>query len=275
MADRAPRSRYVHGSEPAEQARLGLMNEILNRRSIAELALQGGERILDVGCGLATFSREMARAAGEGSSVVAVERDERQIAAAREALRGDPRAASIDLRSGDAHALPLAAREWGSFDLAFARFLLEHVPDPERVVAEMVRAVRPGGRIVLCDDDHDLLRLDPETPEVERLWRAYVETYRAAGNDPFVGRRLPRLLHGAGADLSRCTAIFFGSCAGSGDWRLVIDNCRGIFTGARGAILAHLAASEFDRALAAYDAWSRRPDASFWLPLAWAEGTRR
>ena len=52
------------------------------------------------------------------------------------------------------------------------------------------------------------------------------------------------------------------------------DNCRGILTGGRTEIAQYIAAHDFDLALAEYDAWSRRDDASYWLPLAWAEGRR-
>jgi 2-polyprenyl-3-methyl-5-hydroxy-6-metoxy-1,4-benzoquinol methylase len=47
----------------------------------------------------------------------------------------------------------------GHFDVAHARFLLEHVPDPLVIVRTMVRAVRPGGRVILADDDYEGLRL--------------------------------------------------------------------------------------------------------------------
>ena len=59
----------------------------------------------------------------------------------------------------------------GRFDLVHTRFLLEHVPDPLAIVREMVAAARPGGRIVLIDDDHDLLRFWPDCPEADRAWR--------------------------------------------------------------------------------------------------------
>ena len=70
----------------------------------------------------------------------------------------------MDLRSGDALALPLRTEEWGDFDVAHARFVLEHVRDPLGVVRSMVRAVKFGGRIVLEDDDHEVIRLWPEPP---------------------------------------------------------------------------------------------------------------
>ncbi len=272
MSTSPQRSQYVHGSTPEEQARLELMNEILNRRCLERLALRGGERVLDVGAGTARFALELARA-GAGS-VLALERDEHQLAAGRQRLASDERGARVELRAGDAYDFPLAAHEWGSFDLVWARFLLEHVAEPQRVVDAMARALAPGGRLVLCDDDHDVLRLDPPTPRFERVWNAYLSTYSALGNDPLIGRRLPRLIRAAGATPTRNDWLFFGSCAGTADWRLVIDNCRGILLGAREAIERHLAPGEFDAGLFEFDAWAQRDDASFWLPLAWAEGRR-
>jgi SAM-dependent methyltransferase len=267
-------SHYVHGSAPEEQARLALMNDILNAKCIAELALRGREKVLDVGCGLGRFALEMARAGGAATRVVGVERDEQQLAAGRASGAGDPVFAQVELRRGDAYELPLSSSEWGSFDVVWSRFLLEHVPDPQRVVDGMLRALKPGGRIVLYDDDHDLLRLDPPAPKFMEAWNAYMRTYSEHGNDALIGRRLPRLIHTAGARLERNNWIFFGSCAGAGDWRTVIDNCRGILVGGRAEIVAHIEASAFDAAIAEFDAWARRADASFWLPLAWAEGRR-
>ncbi len=258
-------SHYVHGSAPTERARLGLMNAILNASCRRELALEGRERVLDVGCGPARFAAELCDA-HPGVSVLGIERDPAQ----RDSARAFARPA-LEVRAGDAFDLPLSASEWGTFDVAWARFVLEHVDDPLRVVRQMVRAVRPGGRVVLCDDDHDLLRLDPPAPAALRVWDAYQQTYREHGNDPLVGRRLPRLLHEAGARPARATWVFFGSCAGAPDWRIVNDNWRGILEGAREQIERHLAPGEFDAGLAEHALWVERPDASHWLPLAWAE----
>ncbi|HMB92722.1 MAG TPA: methyltransferase domain-containing protein, partial [Rhodothermales bacterium] len=145
---------YIHGAQPEEQQRLSLLNDLLNDACLREMRLTGGERVLDVGSGLAQFSRAMARAAGPEGRVLGIERDAAQRAEASrlaiEAGEGD----LVTVREGEANALPLHNEEWGTFDVAHTRFLLEHLREPIRVVRQMVRAVRPGGRVVLTDDDH-------------------------------------------------------------------------------------------------------------------------
>lgn len=204
-ADSRHESTYIHGTTPPEQRRLSLLNGILNEASLRELGPCGGDQVLDVGSGLGLFSRVMARAANR--RVVCVERSRDQLEEARRLAIADGEGDLIELREGDAIALPLREDEWGTFDIAHARYLLEHIPDPLAVVSSMVRAVRPGGRIILADDDHDLLRLWPEPPGVMSLWQAYVRTYDHLGNDPFVGRRLVSLLHSAGATGFRNTWV--------------------------------------------------------------------
>jgi len=72
---------YLHGTRPKEQRRLSKLNDLLNAACLRELALQGGERVLDVGSGLGQFSRAMARATGPRGRVMGVDRDERQVPA--------------------------------------------------------------------------------------------------------------------------------------------------------------------------------------------------
>jgi len=269
-------SRYLHGTEPLEQRRLSRLNDLINRASLRELGLRGGERILEVGSGLGQFARAMARAAGPSGHVLGIERSREQIAGAARAARADGESGLAEWRRGDALDLPLRRGEWGSFDVAHARFLLEHVPDPRRVVDGMARAVRPGGRIVLEDDDHDALRLWPEPPGFTPLWNAYIRSFDRLGNDPAVGRRLVGLLHEAGARPRRNTWIFFGSCSGSPDFAAYVENAAGLLRGARPAVVEGglLPAAAFEAAVRALDAWKRHPGAAFWYAISWAEGRR-
>jgi len=264
---------YVHGTDPAEQKRLTALNDLMNEASLRELGLEPHERALDVGAGLGQLTRAMARQTRV--PVVGVERSAEQIAEGLRQARAAGEENLIDLRRGDAEKLPLANDEWGSFDVSHARFLLEHVRDPLVVVKAMVRAVRPGGRIVLEDDDHSLLRLWPEPRGVMPIWSAYMRTYDRAGNDPYVGRRLVQLLHQAGAVPRRNTWLFFGGCSGGPNFEGFVRNLASILDGARGPILATgFTDDEVTSAIDSLRSWEKRPDAGFWFAISWAAGVR-
>lgn len=272
--------RYIHGTHREEQQRLGLLNRILNERSLAELAVQPGDRVLEMGAGTGLFAIELARAVGpvrSGGRVLAVERSPEQIATARaaahEAWVGDV----LELREGDANAPPLAEDEWSSFDLVHARFLLEHLADPLVAVRHMVAAAKPGGRIVLADDDHDQLRLWPPAERFSELWQVYFRHYESLGNDPFVGRKLVALLHAAGARPERNTLVFFGGCAGQPSFPAVVDNLAGVVESSRTSLIDAGLVDEasYRAAQEELGEWARRDDASLWYGLNWAEGVRR
>lgn len=269
-------SSYIHGTSAPEQRRLSILNDLMNEASLRELSLRSGEHILDVGSGLGQFTRRMAREAGAARPALGIERDGRQLALAQSLAQEAGETGLVEFRQGDAQRPPLAPSEWGTFDLAHARFVLEHVPDPLAVVRSMVQAVKPGGRIVLEDDDHDVLRLWPEPPGFRSLWEAYIRTYDRLGNDPFIGRRLVELLVQAGAQPIRNTWIFFGSCAHHPAFLPLAENLIHILEGARQTIQSQhpLDPAYVTVTLTALEEWSRRSDAALWYSICWAEGMK-
>ena len=268
-------SKYIHGTEPVEQERLSRLNAIINAASLGALRPAPGERAVDFGSGLGQLARLVAK--GSGVRVLGIELSAEQLAEAQRLAERDGEAHLIELRQGDAASPPLLAHEWGSFDLAHARFLLEHVSEPLAVVRAMVRAVRPGGRIVLEDDDHDVLRLWPEPPHFGPIWAAYQRSYDRIGCDPIVGRRLVQLLHQAGAWPRRSTWVPFGSCAGDDAFGPLVQNLIHILDGAREVLLATggVDRDQLDTGLAELRVWGERPDAAIWFGISWAEGVRR
>jgi SAM-dependent methyltransferase len=238
--------------------------------------VQPGERVLDLGSGLGQLTRSMAIASGSKGRTVGIDASPEQVDEAKRLAKAAKEEGWVEFRVGDAVHPPLREEEWGTFDVAHVRFLLEHVPDPVAVVRTMVRAVRPGGRIILEDEDHDILRLWPELPRVEALWRAYIQTYVRLGNDPHVGKKLVELLRMAGAEPARNNWIFFGGCSGSPHFPGLVENMSRVLEGARAEILATelLDGRALDGAVEALRAWSKRPDAGIWYGMGVAEGVR-
>lgn len=267
-------NQYIHGSSVIERSRLALMNELINERCLEALALGGERKVLDVGCGTGQFTRLMSAHLPADSTIVAVEHNPDQVQAALQLADGDTGTCIVDFRIGDAVHLPLDLEEMGTFDLAHTRFLLEHVPDAAAVVRSMVHAVRPGGRVVLADDDHHLLRLWPEPEGMMAAWRAYYRSYRQLGTDPLVGRKLTTLLYKAGAQPSHISQVFYGGCAGSDSFTGVVDNLLGVLEGARLAVLAggEITDRNYNAALKNFRKFRALPDAALWYVINWAEG---
>lgn len=115
--------------------------EPLGRAAIALLQLRSGERVLDIGCGIAPTPLTFARAVGPGGEVVGVD----VLAAAVDVARTDPgRPPNVSFVCGDAEAFPFAPAR---FDAAFSRFGVMFFADPVAAFANIRQALRPGGRI--------------------------------------------------------------------------------------------------------------------------------
>lgn len=161
---------------------------------IERLELRPGLTVLDVGCGPGTDLRGMAAAVGESGSVIGVDHDEAMIAEAACRVADDPR---IEVRTGDAHALPV---ERASVDRARTDRVLQHVTDPAKVLAQLYRAVRPGGSITLAEPDWDTLIIDDVDVETSRAYSRFVATQVVRNGA--IGRQLARLATEAGFTVS-------------------------------------------------------------------------
>ncbi len=139
--------------------------------------------ILDVGCGTGEIT---ARLAGlyAGASIVGVDLIERHLDLARR--RCVPFRERVSFRAADAFALPFADE---TFDLVVCRHMLQAVPRPQDAVAEMVRVLRPGGRLHLLVEDYGMIHMHPTRLNVDRFWVDGPPAYGAAvGTDLHVGR---------------------------------------------------------------------------------------
>jgi SAM-dependent methyltransferase len=164
----------------------------LRRRFLRFVPIRPGARVLEIGCGTGVVLRDLMTLVGRRGQVTGLDPSRTMLARARALARG-VRGAPLRLRHGDGHALPFAG---GAFDVALAITVILHVGDPLRVVTELARVVRAGGRVALQDQDFGLVAAaHPDRALTDRILdgvaaRVYEE--------PYSGRRLPALLREAG-----------------------------------------------------------------------------
>lgn len=144
------------------------------RRLLREAAVQPGERALDLACGTGDLALAMR---GSGARVCGLDLSPRMLhhARRRDASSGAAPCAWIE---GDMTALPFPS---GGFDVVTTGYGLRNVPDLDAAIAEIVRVLTPGGRLLSLDFNR------PEVSVVRHLYLGYLE---------LVGAALGWLLHG-------------------------------------------------------------------------------
>ena len=157
----------------------------------AQLHLAQGQRLLDVGCGLGEASLDLAEDLGERGELVGIDASESMLRVARSNARG----ARFQVRFSVGDACSLDEPD-ASFDAARSERTLQWLADPAAAVAEMVRVVRPGGRVSLIDTDWSTFRIDVGDDALAALVRDWMRTERNRPSN--VGRRLHDLVSQAG-----------------------------------------------------------------------------
>ena len=132
--------RWEYASEERFAKRNAIFRELLDGVNPEDAAFEAvaepkPTRILDIGCGLGSFSERFAKEIG--ADVKAIDTSPRMVELTR--------ARGIDAIEGDVEKLPYADAE---FDCVFAGWVLYHVPDLDRAIGECARVLRPGGRLV-------------------------------------------------------------------------------------------------------------------------------
>jgi SAM-dependent methyltransferase len=171
--------------------RLNLLAEIMRPTTLALLAQAGvrkGQTCVDVGCGGGHMTLELARIVGPSGRAVGIDFDPTIVALARE----DQLTAgltNVEFKVRDARELGD-----GQYDVAYARFLLSHLPQPEQIVERIIDVLQPGGTLLLEDIDLSGCFCHPHDPAYNRFLELYTDAVACGGGDANLGRRLPAIL---------------------------------------------------------------------------------
>jgi SAM-dependent methyltransferase len=149
----------LHGGEPCPFALAWIVDNPLRQRYMGKvldrIAIQPGERVLELGPGPGAFSVEAARRAGAGGTLVAVDIQPQMIAAVEKKAQ-QAGVTNVETHVASAYDLPL---EEGSVDRAFLVTVLPEIPDQHRALLELYRVLKSGGVLSITEEF-----LDPDYP---------------------------------------------------------------------------------------------------------------
>ncbi len=198
---------YVLGTGRDELERLGLQHRLWGdaaHEAWRHGAIAPGANVLDVGCGPGYAALDLANLVLAEGAVTGIDESASFIAH----LNAQAHARGLDYVRGvvgDVQNLEAAlpgAR--GSFDAAYARWVLCFVPRPEEVIAGVASMLKPGGRFIVHDYfNYTSMTMAPRRASHDKAVAATAKSWRDRGGDPDIVGRLPRLLERCGLEVTR------------------------------------------------------------------------
>ena len=196
---------YVLGTAPPELERLRFQHQLwqpLVEQAWSRAGLRSGQRALDVGAGPGFVALDLARWVGPSGRVLALERSPAYVASGQ-AMAQAAGLSQLELRQQDLLTDPWptgpADQPGAGFELIWCRWVAMFLPQLEPWLVGLQRAIAPEGQLLVHEYMHwDTFGLHPHGEAIARFGKACQRSFRQAGGDPDVNRRLPSLLAARG-----------------------------------------------------------------------------
>lgn len=166
------------------------------REYLDAMAIDSVRSVLDLGCGTGVAARAIACRPGFPGRVTGIDRSPHLIEAAARLAHEDGVGGKVDFHAGDSHTLELRDAE---FDAVVAHTLFSHLDDPRAVLTEIVRVLKPGGKVGIFDGDYASLTFASDDPVTGKVTDETI--INAIVTNPRVMRQMPQLLREAGLQL--------------------------------------------------------------------------
>ncbi|MGA9048481.1 MAG: class I SAM-dependent methyltransferase [Dehalococcoidia bacterium] len=145
-----------------------IRKQLQNPEDILQGLVEEGQTVYDVGCGMGYFSLTLARMVGKTGTVICLDLQEKMLSAAGRRAERAGLAGRIKLKQCTRESLELDTIA----DFALAFWMVHEVPDKQRILGEIYRALKPGGTFLL---------VEPKIHVTRQGFNATVSTARSAG----------------------------------------------------------------------------------------------
>ena len=192
-----PDKPYILATGEQAVSRLDLLERIFGpatRHLLSAAGLCPGMHVAEIGCGLGLTARWVSTQVSPGGSVAGVDSSSEQLHIAEKGA-AEAGTTNLSFHEGNAYETGLPPN---TFDLVYSRFLLCHLADPAKALAEMSSLLKRGGILVCEDHDDGGIFTEPATDAYKRLVEISVAVNRSRGLEPYLGLKLPRLFREVG-----------------------------------------------------------------------------
>lgn len=166
--------------EKVRLERIAALTDPATIRYLEQIGVQEGWVCAEVGAGAGSIARWLSNRVGHFGKVHAIDIEPSYLAGVT--------APNLEVRQQDITTDPL---EQGRYDFVHCKILLMHLADRERVLGEFVRALKPGGYLLVEEADiRSIQRVDPPSPLLTRAATALETFFYFGGADPGYGMKL-------------------------------------------------------------------------------------
>jgi len=216
---------FADTQQEHERERLLAVQEVfdpITHHHLEKLGIRPGWSCLEVGPGAGSIMRWMCDRVGADGSVVAVDLDPRFVV--------ETKRPNLDIRCLD---IVTAEVEEASFDLVHARAVLMHIRAREAAFSNMIRALKPGGWLLVEEPDFATAMSTGENGAdaqvVARVFEATQRLYLSMGVDPFLGRKLPSIFQSLNLqeiDAKAEIALLRGRSTRAKIWSMAVEHLK-------------------------------------------------
>jgi ubiquinone/menaquinone biosynthesis C-methylase UbiE len=184
---------YVHGYNQKENIRLQDQATTLLELLHSDTSFSEKSRVLEVGCGVGAQTVTLAKNSPK-AQIISLDISATSIAEAKMKVESAG-FTNVHFQQGDIFQLPFKPE---SFDHIFVCFVLEHLPNPVKILSYLKTFIKLNGTITVIEGDHGSAYFFPDSAEARLAIQCQVELQRRVGGNAMIGRELYPLLTKAG-----------------------------------------------------------------------------